>query len=103
MRGYAPALFEHASSEYSSSTGVVLVATTRVHHEAVRHPPDIATRRKLPLAKVLTTWNELVVPHVRFVHMGSVAVHDPRVGAISELYVEDAPTAAPADPNAPAT
>jgi hypothetical protein len=101
-RGYEPALFVHASPAYSTFTGVVLFATTRVYEEAVRRLPEIATRRAVPVQKVVGAWNELVVPRVRFVDMTDLTVGDVRVAEVEALDARDAPTAALACVLAPA-
>jgi hypothetical protein len=92
--GKPGALFANASSRYSLTTSVVLFATPRVGGETIRHLPDVAKRTGIALADVRRAWNELFVPHVRFVPLRDDAVEDPRVAAVRGLHANDAPTAA---------
>jgi len=93
-KGYDPALIGWASESYTLSSGVVVFATARVGGEVIRHLPEIAQRRGKSRAEIVRIWNEVIVPHVRFVNVDDRAIRDDGVDAVRALHAADAPTAA---------
>lgn len=102
QRGYDPALVGRASSGYTMFTGVVIFATTRVGAETIRHLPEVAVRSGRSHDVVVRTWNEVFVPHIRFVDVDDRMIEDERVEGVRELHAADAATAALAVLLAPA-
>jgi hypothetical protein len=98
-KSYPGALFGFPSPRYSLFSGVALFASTTVHGEAIRHFPDVAARRGVPEEVVWKTWNQLVLPAVRFVSLGKGAIEDPRIEGVDPA---DRPTAELASLLAPA-
>jgi hypothetical protein len=98
-KGWAGALLGRASRGYSLSTGVVLFAAAPAGVEAIRHLPEVAERQGVDLQPVLTAWNSLIVPNVRFVRLRDDAVSDPRIEGV---HPKDVPTAVLASLLAPA-
>ena len=92
--GRTGALLGGASSNYTLLSGVVLFAAPQIGGEAIRHLPEVAERRGVPVAKVRAVWNTLIVPNVRFVCVPPEVVADPRVEQVRELHAADVHTAA---------
>jgi hypothetical protein len=92
--GNPGALLKQASRSYSLISGVVLFAATEVRDEAVRHLPDIASRRGVGLAVVEKAWTDVILPSVRFVEVGADAVEDPRLDGVDSKDLPSARLAA---------
>jgi hypothetical protein len=89
-KSYPGALFGIPSPRYSLLSGVSLFASTSVHGEAIRHLPDVAARRGVSEEVVWKTWDQLVLPAVRFVPLEEGAIEDPRIKGVDPA---DRPTA----------